>query len=127
MDLLGILSADDFTARIERAYTQQLSGPLARWWAGVRRSLKPSASAGGGLVPGSISVDLSGQSKEALAERLDLPKRVRAKTGSRVHVVFDEFKSSTNWLRRTSTRFCGASSSTMVTPRATSSRGHSST
>jgi hypothetical protein len=92
VDLLGILSADDFTARIERAYTQQLTGPVARWWAGVRRSLKPSASAGGGLVPGSISVDLSGQSKEALAERLDLPKRVRAKTGDRVHVVFDEFQ-----------------------------------
>jgi hypothetical protein len=92
VDLLGILSADDFTARIERAYTQQLTGPVARWWAGVRGSLKPSASAGGGLVPGSISVDLSGQSKEALAERLDLPKRLRAKTGNRVHVVFDEFQ-----------------------------------
>jgi uncharacterized protein len=92
VDLLGILSTDDFTARIERAYTQQLSGPVARWWTGVRRSLKPSASAGGGLVPGSISVDLSGQSKEALAERLELPKRVRAKTGNRVHVVFDEFQ-----------------------------------
>ncbi len=92
VDLLGILSADDFTARIERAYTQQLTGSVARWWAGVRRSLKPSASAGGGLVPGSISVDLSGQSKEALAERLDLPTRVRAKTGNRVHVVFDEFQ-----------------------------------
>jgi uncharacterized protein len=92
VDLLGILSADDFTARIERAYTQQLSGPVARWWTGVRRSLKPTASAGGGPVPASISVDLSGQAKEALAERLDLPKRVRAKTGNRVHVVFDEFQ-----------------------------------
>jgi len=92
VDLLGILSADDFTARIERAYTQQLTGPLSRWWAGVRRTLRPSASAGGGPVPASISVDLSGQSKEALAERLDLPKRVQAKTGNRVHVVFDEFQ-----------------------------------
>jgi hypothetical protein len=92
VDLLGILSADDFTARIERAYTQQLTAPVARWWAGVRRSLKPTASAGGGPVPASISVDLSGSAKEALAERLDLPKRVRAKTGNRVHVVFDEFQ-----------------------------------
>lgn len=91
VDLLGILSVDDFTARIERAYAQQLTAPVARWWAGVRRSLKPTASAGGGPVPASISVDLSGQS-EALAERLDLPKRVRAKTGNRVHVVFDEFQ-----------------------------------
>jgi uncharacterized protein len=92
VDLLGILSADDFTARIERAYTQQLTGGVAQWWAGLRRSLKPTASAGGGPVPASISLDLSGQSKEALAERLDLPKRVRAKTGNRVHVVFDEFQ-----------------------------------
>jgi len=92
VDLLGILSADDFTARIERAYTQQLTGTVARWWTGVRRSLKPSVSAGGGVVPGSISVNLSDQSKEALAERLDLPKKVYVKTGNRVHVVFDEFQ-----------------------------------
>lgn len=92
VDLLGIATADDFSARIERAYTQQLKGAIAKWWAGVRRSLKPSVSAGGGPVPGSISLDLSGQSKEALAERLDLPLKVREKTGKRVHVVFDEFQ-----------------------------------
>jgi hypothetical protein len=92
VDLLGIVSADDFTARVERAYTRQLTGQVARWWAGVRRSLKPSASAGGGPVPASISVDLSGQSREALVERLDLPTKVRSQTGNRVHVVFDEFQ-----------------------------------
>lgn len=92
VDLLGIASADDFSARIERAYTQQLTGGIAKWWAGVRRTLKPTVSAGGGPVPASLSFDLSGQSKEALAERLDLPLKVREKSGKRVHVVFDEFQ-----------------------------------
>ena len=92
VDLLGIVSTDDFAARIERAYTLQLTGPIAKWFAGVRRQLKPSVTTGGGVVPASVSLDLSGQSNEALAERLDLPKRVREKTGNRVHVVFDEFQ-----------------------------------
>ena len=69
-----------------------MTGPIAKWFAGVRRQLKPSVTTGGGVVPASVSLDLSGQSNEALAERLDLPKRVREKTGNRVHVVFDEFQ-----------------------------------
>jgi hypothetical protein len=92
VDLLGILSAEDFTARIERAYTRQLTGAVSRWWVGIRRSLKPSATAGGGALPASVSVDLSGQAEQALIERLDLPTKVYGKTGKRVHVVFDEFQ-----------------------------------
>jgi hypothetical protein len=92
VDLLGIISADDFSSRIERAYTQQLKGPVAKWFAGVRRQLKPTFTGGGGPVPASLSIDLSGPSKEALADRLDLPRRIWEKTGDRIHVVFDEFQ-----------------------------------
>jgi len=92
VDLLGIVSADDFSARIERAYTQQLTGKLALWWAGVRRSLRPTVTAGGGPFPGSLSVDLSGPARDALLDRLDMPKKVFEKTGNRVYVAFDEFQ-----------------------------------
>jgi hypothetical protein len=83
---------EDFAARIERAYTDQLKGPVARWFAGLRRSLRPSLTLGGGPVPASGTVDLSGRAREALVVRLSLPVKVFQKTGKRVHVVFDEFQ-----------------------------------
>lgn len=92
VDLLGIISADDFSSRVERAYTQQLRGPLAQWFAGVRRQLKPMITGGGGPLPASVSVDLSGRAKEALADRLDLPMRIWKKSNTRIHFVFDEFQ-----------------------------------
>lgn len=92
VDLLGIISVDDFSSRIERAYTKQLKGPVAQWFAGVRRQLKPMLTGGGGPVPASLTVDLSGATKEALADRLDLPLRIFEKDGRRIHVVFDEFQ-----------------------------------
>ena len=92
VDLLGIISVDDFTSRIERAYTKQLKGPVGQWFAGVRRQLRPMFTAGGGPVPVSLSFDLSGATKEALADRLDLPLRIFEKDGRRIHVVLDEFQ-----------------------------------
>lgn len=92
VDLLGIISVDDFSSRIERAYTKQLKGPVAQWFAGVRRQLKPMFTGGGGPLPASLTVDLSGATKEALADRLDLPLRIFEKDGSRIHIVFDEFQ-----------------------------------
>jgi hypothetical protein len=92
VDLLGIVTMDDFAARIDRAYTSQLKGPVAKWFIALRRTLKPTLTVGGGPVPASGSVDLSGQAKEALTERLDLPAKVAERTGKRVHVVYDEFQ-----------------------------------
>jgi hypothetical protein len=92
VDLLGIVTIDDFTARIERAYTEQLRGALAKWFTGLRRTLRPTATVGGGVVPVSGSVDLGNVSAAGLVERLALPVKVYEKTGSRVHIVFDEFQ-----------------------------------
>jgi hypothetical protein len=92
VDLLGVVTMNDFAARVERAYISQLNGTVAKWFMALRRTLKPTLTIGGGPVPASGSVDLSGQAKEALIERLDLPAKVAEKTGKRVHVVYDEFQ-----------------------------------
>jgi len=91
VNFFGVLSLDDVAERVERAYATQLAGPLARWFAGVSRSLKPTLRAGGGPVPASAEVTLrTGQA--SLLERLAVPARLHAKHGRRVVVVFDEFQ-----------------------------------
>lgn len=92
VDLLGIVSLDDFGARIERAYSEVLVGPVARWFAGVRRSLSPKLWLGGGPVPVSAEVDLGARARDSLISRLALPATVSKKVEKRVHVAFDEFQ-----------------------------------
>ena len=90
-NFFGVLSLDDVAERVERAYAAQLTGPLARWFAGLSRSLKPTLRAGGGPVPASAEVTLrAGQA--SLLDRLAIPARLHAKHGRRVVVVFDEFQ-----------------------------------
>jgi hypothetical protein len=92
VDLLGITTQDDFANRIESAYTKALRGKLANWFAAKRRSLKPTITAGGGPLPASAGIDLSGPSQAGLVSMLGLPAVVAEKTEKRVHVVFDEFQ-----------------------------------
>ena len=127
VDLLGIISVDDFSARIEHAYTKQLKGAVAQWFVGKRRQLKPTVSAGGGPVPIAVTLDLSGSSEEVLIERLSLPAQVYERTGSRVHVVFDEFQEIDRIPRRMLTSFCAAASSIMAMPLVMSSQVRNST
>lgn len=75
--------------RIERAYASSLTGPLARWFDGLRRTLRPTVTASAG--PLRASTQLAPVSA-SLAERLDLPLRVHEKFGTRVLIVFDEFQ-----------------------------------
>jgi hypothetical protein len=92
VDLLGVVTMDDVARRIERAYIVSLKGTVARWFVGLQRTLHPMATLGGGPVPASASVDLSGGPQRGLTDRLELPAIVFAKTAKRVHVVFDEFQ-----------------------------------
>ena len=92
VDLLGIVTLDDFAQRVERAYSDALTGTIAKWFVGLRRSLRPTLTVGGGPVPASATVDVGAERREALVARLALPTRVFEKTGRRVHVVFDEFQ-----------------------------------
>lgn len=92
VDLLGIVTLEDFAGRIERAYTAVLTGAMARWFTALRRTLQPTFTLGGGPIPASGSIDLAGRARDALIDRLALPVKVYEKTGLRVHIVFDEFQ-----------------------------------
>jgi AAA+ ATPase superfamily predicted ATPase len=89
VDFFGVLTLAEMADRVERAYASSLTGPLARWFDGLRRTLRPTLTAGAGPVSATARLDPVGAS---LAERLDLPLRVHEKTGRRVLVVFDEFQ-----------------------------------
>ncbi len=89
VDFFGVLTLADVSERIERAYTQALTGRAARWFDGVRAGLKPTVSAQAGPVKASAQLT---PMQRSLAERLDLPLRVHDRFGTRSLVVFDEFQ-----------------------------------
>jgi hypothetical protein len=92
VDFFGILSIEDVIARIDAGYEQGLKGPLARWFAAVRRELSPGATIGTGPVGVNIRAGPSEQSLRALHSALDLPLKVLERSGKRTVAVFDEFQ-----------------------------------
>lgn len=92
VDFFGVLTLADIAQRIEMAYAEQLQGALRSWFAGARRMLRPTLTAGGGPVPASVGVSLDAQSEPPLLDRLALPRRLHERDGRRVLVVFDEFQ-----------------------------------
>lgn len=89
VDFYGVASIADITERIELAYRSQLQGPAARWFEGVRRTLRPTVRASAGPVAAQVTAEAP---TTALLERLALPRRVHERLGVRVLVVFDEFQ-----------------------------------
>jgi hypothetical protein len=95
VDLYGVLSLADVTVRIERAYAQQLKGPLrSRIDALLQRTgLGLSLSAVG--IGVRLQLEPKSDPLPALHALLDLPLRL-AETGERrALVVFDEFQDVT--------------------------------
>ncbi|MGB2712284.1 MAG: hypothetical protein WBC33_12305 [Conexibacter sp.] len=96
VDLYGVLTIADVSARLELAYEQQLDGALRRWFTVLRRSLRPV----GRVSAGPAAVELSGAPRavgpdagaRALLERLATPAKLHEKTGRVVLVAFDEFQ-----------------------------------
>ncbi len=88
VDFFGVVTLADVAQRIDRAYVRDLSGPVARWYDGLRRTLS-SVNLGAGPVRAGVQLAAG---TTALQDRLDLPRRVHAKHGRRVLVVFDEFQ-----------------------------------
>src|SRR5215217_8244567 len=92
VDLYGVLSLADVTVRIERAYAQQLKGPLrSRVDAFLQRT-----GLGLSLTAVGIGVRLQLEPKAdplpALHALLDLPLRLAESGERRALVVFDEFQ-----------------------------------
>jgi hypothetical protein len=87
VNFFGVVTAADIAERIELAYSEQLRGPLARWFVGVRATLR----LGGGPVPASVKLTDTGAQQPLLA-RLALPRRMFEKHGTRCLIAFDEFQ-----------------------------------
>lgn len=94
VDFFGVLTLADISDRIERAYGAQLQGPLAAWFSGFRRRLRPSFRVGGEPVGAEVEVEVSidPQAEPPLLDRLAIPRRLFERTGTRALVVFDEFQ-----------------------------------
>lgn len=94
VNFFGVLTSADVAQRIELAYSQQLTGRLATWFAAVRRGLSPSigAHAGVGLAGVDARVELERAGQQSILERLALPRRLHEQRGTRCLVVFDEFQ-----------------------------------
>lgn len=89
VNFLGVLSVADVSDRIERAYREQLDGPLRRWFAGVVSTLHPRLHA----APGGVGVEITPESQTpALLDRLSLPRRLHERHGRRCAIAFDEFQ-----------------------------------
>jgi uncharacterized protein len=88
VNFFGVVTAADIADRIEIAYAEQLRGPLARWFDGVRATFR----LGGGPIPASAEVGVDARAQQPLLERLALPRRLFEKHGRRCLVAFDEFQ-----------------------------------
>jgi len=96
IDLYGVITTADVSARLELAYERQLDGALRRWFTALRRSLRPAGRVSAGIASVEVSAPPAGSSADdgarALLERLATPARLHEKTGQVVLVVFDEFQ-----------------------------------
>lgn len=89
VNFLGVLSAGDVAERIERAYREQLDGPLKRWFAGAISTLRPRVKA----APAGIGVEMAPETQvPGLLDRLMLPRRLQERHGRQCAIAFDEFQ-----------------------------------
>ncbi len=89
VNFLGVLSTADVADRIERAYREQLDGPLKQWFAGIVSTLRPRLKA----TPGGVGVELGLETQApALLDRLSLPRRLQERHGRQCAIAFDEFQ-----------------------------------
>lgn len=85
VNFLGVVTAQDVVDRIDRAYSDQLEGPLRSFWKAFQATLS--------AAPGGVGVALTPRTSDpGLLERLDLPRKISERTGTRVAVAFDEFQ-----------------------------------
>ena len=92
VDFFGVLSLDEMLVRVELAYEQGLKGPLAQWFAGVRRRWRPTIRVGTPEASVEVQPLPEADASRALSEALDLPKRIFEREGKRTLVLFDEFQ-----------------------------------
>jgi uncharacterized protein len=92
VNFFGVLTRSDVAARIESAYAEQLPRRLARWFEGIRRTLRAGVRAGGGPLPMSVELTAGDGAERGLLDWLALPRQLHAAKGVRTLIVFDEFQ-----------------------------------
>lgn len=90
VNFYGVLAWQEVATRLELAYRQSLTGPLARWVRGVLEGLRPTLGAAGVRITPRVAGPA--RDERGLAELVDLPLRVLERTGARTILVFDEFQ-----------------------------------
>jgi uncharacterized protein len=93
VDFFGALTLDDVVGRFEFAYARALRGPLARWYAGLRRRWRPSLRVGAPEASLELTPLGDEDAGRALLELLDLPRQLLEREGRRTLAMFDEFQS----------------------------------
>jgi uncharacterized protein len=91
VDFYRCVTRAEAARRIEEAYLARLAGPLRRTVSALTRSWQTrlKVGAGGVAVQAEHARELGNQ---RLADLLDLPKRIFAKSATRTVVAFDEFQ-----------------------------------
>jgi hypothetical protein len=93
VNFYGVTTLEEVAVRIERAYREQLQGPLRRAAVAAIDALRPTGRLS--VAPG-IGFEIHGQRDRGAAERLlgllDLPIKVAQRSGGPVIVAFDEFQ-----------------------------------
>ena len=92
VDFYGVVSLAEVIVRIEEAYRASLQGPVARWFAGVRRTWSPTVRAGAPVIGVEVELKPEAEGLRLLQQLLDLPLGVYERTMRRTVVVFDEFQ-----------------------------------
>lgn len=89
VNFLGVLTPADVAERIERAYREQLDGPLKRWFSGLVTTLRPQAK----VAPAGVGIEVSPQPQmPGLLDRLALPRKLQERHGRQCAIAFDEFQ-----------------------------------
>ena len=90
VNFYGILSLEDASNRIEKAYRESLQGRVRTWAIGAIRTLKPTLT-----VPKTglqIAPEMDQEAARRLYSLLDLPVRLFKRSGKRTMIVLDEFR-----------------------------------
>ncbi|HEY5287452.1 MAG TPA: hypothetical protein VIJ50_10140 [Solirubrobacteraceae bacterium] len=91
VDFYRCVTRAEAARRIEEAYLARLGGPLRRTVSALTRSWHTRLNVGAGGV-GVQAERVRELDNQRLADLLDLPKRIFAKSGVRTVVAFDEFQ-----------------------------------
>jgi hypothetical protein len=92
VDCFGVLSLAELAARIDDAYSSGLKGPLANWFARIRRSWRLRLRAGFPAAGADVESLPAPEAGVLLNDLLDLPRKIYERSGTRTLVQFDEFQ-----------------------------------